>query len=151
MTDIRMYKGGFIFSDLPASCLVPFGTLNYSIVNGSSVTSGSSIICLDCISGYYQNYSTSFDQETCQPCSFMNCGFCPSDMSCQQCQTDSYSNGTSCVACSSNCLACSEAGTCITCNSNSILNAGICICNNWFYQDAASNSCLGIPNLLFVI
>ncbi|KAM3127649.1 hypothetical protein pb186bvf_020246 [Paramecium bursaria] len=131
----------------------------YSMVNGVCISnqncasfSAKTGMCQSCQSGYYfvgllnptstytyLSYYT-YTLNYCQPCGISNCIQCPSQYTCQKCNTGFYWNqqqaGGSCSACPSHCSVCTELGcttcvsgyqiqqnaTCLSCTATNILN-----------------------------
>lgn len=61
--------------------------------------------------------ASTFQQPECVRCYDSNCKNCPQKLSvCTLCAVGYYLAGSQCVQCSvANCLACSDASTCLTC------------------------------------
>lgn len=76
----------------------------------------------DCGTRYYQSSPTACDScdSRCQTCS-------GSPTNCQGCMAGYFLSGSSCVACSSPCLACSAPASCLSCQVGFFLNGVSCI------------------------
>ena len=82
---------------------------------------------MTCKDGYYNE--TDIDFALCQACP-VGCATCTSSSSCQTCETGYRLDGSSCIACSSQCTKCSVGG-CSACATGAALISSSCpLCTN---------------------
>jgi len=79
----------------------------------------------------------------------VGCKVCTSAISCSTCTTGFYIAGSSCLACTSNCLTCTVAG-CTMCNSLSTLISGLCFFCTDLSKSGSSGcqTCITVSNLI---